>query len=106
MAITLLGQITSSDILGALDLKYRSVCSKLLQSHLTFCDLMDCSPPVPSVHGILQARILEWVAISSSKGSSQPRDCISQRLLHWQANSLSHGKPLNKGNIKVRLDFE
>ena len=36
--------------------------------------LMDCSPPGPSVHGISQARILEWVAISFSRGSSQPRD--------------------------------
>ena len=35
---------------------------------------MDCSPPGSSVHGILQARILEWDAISSSRGSSQPRD--------------------------------
>jgi len=35
---------------------------------------MDCSPPGSSVHGILQARILEWVAISFSRGSSQPRD--------------------------------
>ena len=38
------------------------------------CDPMDCSPPVSSVHGILQARILEWVAISFSTGSSQPKD--------------------------------
>ena len=35
---------------------------------------MDCSPPVSSVRGILQARILEWVAMPSSRGSSQPRD--------------------------------
>ena len=40
----------------------------------TFCDTMDCSPPGPSVHGILQARILEWGAIPFSKGSSWPRD--------------------------------
>ena len=43
---------------------------------------MDCSPPGSSVHGILQARVLEWVAISYSRGSSQPRDethvaCVS-----------------------------
>ena len=43
---------------------------------LTFCDSMDCSPPGSSVHGILQARILEWVAIPFSRGSSQPRDQI------------------------------
>ena len=38
------------------------------------CDYMDCSPPGFSVHGILQARILEWVAISSSRGSFRPMD--------------------------------
>ena len=43
------------------------VCAKLLQSCLTLCDLMDCSLPGSSVHGILQARTLEWVALSSSK---------------------------------------
>ena len=40
----------------------------------TLCDLMDCSPPGSSVHGILQARILEWVAMPSSRGSSRARD--------------------------------
>ena len=40
----------------------------------TLCDPMDCSPPGSSVHGILEARILEWVAISFSRGSSWPRD--------------------------------
>ena len=44
------------------------------QSGLTLCDPMDCSPPGSPVHGILQARIPEWVAISLSRGSSQLRD--------------------------------
>ena len=44
------------------------------QSCLTLCDPMNYSPPGSSVHGILQARILEWVAMLSSRGSSQPRD--------------------------------
>ena len=44
------------------------------QSCLTLCDPMDCSLPGFSIHGILQARILEWVTISFSRGSSQPRD--------------------------------
>ena len=48
--------------------------AKSLQWCLTLCDPMDYSPPVSSVHGILQARILEWVAISYSGGSSQTRD--------------------------------
>ena len=41
---------------------------------LTLCDPMDCRLPGSSVHGIFQARVLEWVAISSSRGSSWPRD--------------------------------
>ena len=44
------------------------------QSCLTLCDPMDCSPPGSSIHGIFQARILEWAAISFSRGSSRPRD--------------------------------
>ena len=52
------------------------VCAKLLQLCLTLCDPMNCSPPDSSVHWILQARILEWVAIASSRGSSWPRDWI------------------------------
>ena len=53
-------------------------CS-VTQSCPTLCSLMDCSLPDPSVHGIFQARILEWVAIPFSGGSSRPRDqtCIS-----------------------------
>ena len=56
-----------------------AVPAKLLQLYPTLCDPMDCSLPVSSVHGILQARIPEWVAMPSSRGSSQPRDqtCIS-----------------------------
>ena len=47
-----------------------------LLSHVRLCDPMDCSLPVSSLHGILQARVLEWVAISFSRGSSWPRDQI------------------------------
>ena len=49
------------------------VCVLVTQSYLTLCNPMDCSPPGSSVHRILQARILEWVSISSSRGSSWPR---------------------------------
>ena len=57
------------------------------QSCLTLCNPMDCSPPGSSVHEIFQARILEWVAISFSRGSSQPRDrtqvsCTSCRFFY------------------------
>ena len=62
---------------------------KAAQSCLTLCDPMDCSPPGTSVHGILKARILEWVAMPFSKGSSWPGDqtcvsyisCIGRRTL-------------------------
>ena len=50
------------------------VCAKLLQSCLTLCDPTDCSLPGSSVHAILQAKILEWVAIPFPRGSSQLRD--------------------------------
>ena len=49
-------------------------CGKWLQSCPTLCDPMDHSLPGPSVHGILQARILEWIAMPFSRGSSGPRD--------------------------------
>ena len=49
-------------------------CARLLQSCLTLCDPMNCSLPDSSAHEILQARILGWAAMPSSRGSSQPRD--------------------------------
>ena len=52
----------------------------------TVFDPIDCSPPGSSVHGILQERILEWVAIPFSRGSSQPRDEPQSPAL--QADSL------------------
>ena len=68
-----------------------SVCV-LTQSCPTLCDPIDCNPPGSSVNGISQARMLEWVTVSYSKGSSWPRDqtrvsCVScivrQILYHW-----------------------
>ena len=65
---------------------------------LALCDPVDCSAPGFSVHGIFQARIPEWVAISLSRGSSRPKDqicvscvsCIGRRILYhcasWQQN--------------------
>ena len=71
--------------------KYACACS------VTLCDPMDCNLPGSSVHGIFQARILGWVAISSLRRSSQPRDrtcvswvsCIGRQILYhcasWEA---------------------
>ena len=50
------------------------VHAKSIQSYPTLCDPMSCTPPDSSAHGILQARILEWVAMPSSRGSSWPGD--------------------------------
>ena len=63
-------------------------------SHVQLCNPMDYSLPGSSVHGILQARILEWVAMPSSRGSPQPRSPV------LQADSLLSeppGKPKNTG---------
>ena len=60
-------------------------CCSATQLCPILCDIMDCTPPGSSVHGIIMARILKWVAISFSRGifpGSNPR------LLHWQADSL------------------
>ena len=67
------------------------VCvSQVSHSCPTLCNPVDCSPPGSSIHGILQARILEWVAISFSRGSSQPRDrtqvsCTAGRTFNLRA---------------------
>ena len=67
------------------------VPAKLLQLCLTLCDPMDCSLPGSYVHGIIQARILVWDAMPSSRGFSWPRDQthISYIYLHWQTSSLT-----------------
>ena len=64
-------------------LPYQATCMHT-QLCLTLCNAVDCSPPGSCVHGIFQARILEGVATSSSRGPSQPRDgaFISCHLLH------------------------
>ena len=76
------------------------MCAKLLQSCPTLSDPMDCSLPGFSVHGILQARILEWVAMPSFRASSLLRDRtrISYVSCIGQAGNLllaPPGKPLN-----------
>ena len=48
--------------------------SLVAKSCLTLLDPVDCSPPVSSVHGVSQARTLEWITVSFSRGSSRPRD--------------------------------
>ena len=97
------------------------------QSCLTFCDPMDCSLPGFSVHGILQLRILEWIAIPFSRGSSRPRDqtwvsCIASGLFttwaireaftlillvrtlgFWEAKRLAQGHSVSKWQSGFKL---
>ena len=93
----LLPSLVSIILRQALLCVQRCMCLKSLQSRSTLCSPVNCSLPGSSVHGILQARILEGVAMPSSRGSSRPRDltCVSC-LLHWQVDSLQlvpPGKP-------------
>ena len=69
------------------------MCAKSFQSCLTLCDPTDCSLPDSSAHGSCQARILEWVAVLSSTGSSGSRDRICVSYISWQAGSLLLGPP-------------
>ena len=86
--------------------------TKSLQSCLTLWDPMECSLPGSSVHGILQARILEWVAMPSSKRSSPPRDqthiswgscisCIAGRFFTTEPS----GKPTVKYSSAIKRDM-
>ena len=78
--------------LGCCAVLSHSVC-------LTLCDPVACSPPGSSVHGILQARVLEWVAMPSSSVPSQPRDLTRSSAL--QAESLSPEPPRKPKNTGV-----
>ena len=81
------------------------VQTKSLQSCLTLCRPIDYSPPGSSVHGILQARILEWVVMPRSNGSSWPRDqtrvssvsCIGRQVLYHQHHLGSRSCPSRLG---------
>ena len=77
---------------------------------LTLWDPMFCNLPGSSVHGIFQARMLEQIALSFSKGSSQPRDPTHiLHLLHWQTGSsqLSHqGNPNQAKELLEKMACE
>ena len=83
---------------------FKKMCVLVPQSCLTLCHLMDCSPPGSSAHGILQARILEWIAISSSRGSSWSRDQTqSPALQAYALLSELLGKPSFKKILSYNL---
>ena len=85
------------------NIKQKRYCNKIqwsevAQSCPTLCDPVDCRPPGSSVHGILQARILEWIAISFSRGFSWSRDrthfsCIAGRCFNlWAPREWANNK--------------
>ena len=84
------------------------MCS-VAQSCPTLCDPMDCSLPGSSVHGILQARILEWVAMPSSRGPSQPGiepgSLSSPALVGRFFATEPSGKPREGGDTHTNGDF-
>ena len=82
--------------------------SEVAQSCPTLCNPMDCSLPGSMVHGIFQARILEWAAISFSRGSSQPRDqtwvsCIADRRFTIWATREAHTEGLSTQKLRQKL---
>ena len=83
-------RIAIPEITVSLSVQWDGASAKSRQSCPTLCDPMDCSPSGFSVHGILQVRILEWVAMPSSRGPCPPRDqthvsyisCIGRQVLY------------------------
>ena len=89
----------------------QSICAcVVIQSCPSLCDPMDCSYPGSSNHGIFQARILQWVVISSSRGSSQPRNpiwafcvsCTSRGILSLLSHQGSLDRVFTDLNINIR----
>ena len=92
--------------------KTDNVVIQSLFSHVQFsCDLMDCSPPGPSPQGMLQARILEWVAMPSSRGSFAPSDwtwvsCIAGWFFgHWATREAQHWQQMQRSLWCGRLPW-
>ena len=81
--------------------------SKRVPSHFSrvqLCDPMGHSPPGFSVRGISQARVLEWVAISSSRGSSPPKGWTCVWLLHWQTDSSPREPPGQPSDVCIFIN--
>ena len=78
------------------------MCAKSLQSFPTLCDPVDCCPPGSPVYGILLARILEWAAMPSSRGSSRLRDQTYRFFTTsatWEAQKDSLGGGSNERKV-------
>ena len=75
---------------------YACLCGQSLQLRSAVCDPVDCNPPVSSVHGILQTRILQWVVMPSSRGFSQPRNWTHISWVSWIAGKFLTTEPPRK----------
>ena len=84
---------------GIYSISYTRVCAKSLQSCPTLCDPMDWSPPGSSAHGIFQARIREWVAISFSRGSFWTKD---QTHISWNGRQILYHWATRKAKILLK----
>ena len=88
----------SENLYSSLCMRARSVTKSCV------CDPMDCGPPGSSVHRAFQARILEWVVISSSRGSSRPRDGTQASChLHWQGDSLPLSHMIAASKVSMNI---
>ena len=81
------------------------MCVLVAQTCPTLCDPTDCNPPGASVYGILQARILEWIAIPFSRGSSRPRDqtliCTVGRFFTvWATSSVQFSRSVMSDSVR------
>ena len=79
---------------------------KSLQLCATLCDPMNCSLPGSFVHGIFQARIMEWVAIPSSRGSSWPRDRKSSLLCLLHCRQILYRWPIGEVHLMLITRFK
>ena len=82
------------------------MCAQPLQLCPTLCDPMECIPPGFSVHGILQAKILEWVAMPFSRWSSRPRDQTQVSCTEGRFLTVSHQGSPTLVHSKVEMDQE
>ena len=104
-----MGWVNSRDVLSSIVPTVNNtavctcVCVLVAQLCPTLCNPVDCSPPGPSVHEILQARILEWVAISFSRGSSQSRN--QTHISCIEADSLLSEPPGKPVHLSVLLKY-
>ena len=98
-------------LLKSLSKSVQWVWSEVAQSCPTLCDPMDCSLSGSSVHGIFQARVLEWIAISFSRGSSRPRNwtkvshIAGRRFTVWATREVWLYQEVQLGNTIRKIDL-